>query len=397
MQPNFENIQYLVGNEHILRNIDNTAAMPVFYEGVISFLDALSKKILKDNEARQYPDLIAFAFWIRKGSLSPMSEKYNDGKLRIGRGVVFHITPSNIPVQFAVSMVYALISGNASIIRISDRDFKQTDIICLKIKELLDASYECLKNQLCIIRYPHDKEITGFFSNLCDVRMIWGGDNTINAVRRNFVNPRCIDLGFSDRYSICVINSDDYLDKDSQIIAEDFYNDTFFNDQNACSSPCLVVWTGKRIKEAKNCFWGALDEMVKKKYNLDPIMSSEKLLKTAICAAAHPEIEQIKKDNYIVRIELPKLYDDIIDYRGNCGYFFEYETSTLEDLIPLFKKKCQTVIYIGNIENELNSLVLNNGVRGVDRIVPVGHGTDISLVWDGLDLPDILSRRVSNQ
>lgn len=396
MQPNFEKIRYLVGNENILRNISNTVAMPIFYEEVISFLDSLSKKLLKDKEARKYPDLIAFAFWIRKESLLSMAEKYNDGKSRIGRGVVFHITPSNIPVQFAVSMVYALIAGDASVIRVSDREFEQADIICLKMKELLDSTYECLKNHLCIVRYPHDDEITGFFSMLCDVRMIWGGDNTINAVRKNTVNPRCIDLGFADRYSLCVIDSDAYLDKDSRVIAEDFYNDTFFNDQNACSSPCLVVWTGKRTQEAKSRFWDTLNEIVKQKYNLDPIMSSEKLLKTAVCAAVHPEIEQIKRDNYIVRIEIPELYDDVIDYRGNCGYFFEYETSNLDDLLPLFTKKCQTVVYVGNLENELHRLVLNNGVRGVDRIVPVGHGTDISLVWDGLDLPDILSRRVGN-
>ena len=38
---------------------------------------------------------------------------------------------------------------------------------------------------------------------------------------------------------------------------------------------------------------------------------------------------------------------------------------------------------------------LENGLTGVDRIVPVGHTMDFALTWDGYDLIQTLSRKIS--
>ena len=42
---------------------------------------------------------------------------------RIGRGVTYHIAPSNVPVNFAVSMTSALLAGKACVIRVSNTSF----------------------------------------------------------------------------------------------------------------------------------------------------------------------------------------------------------------------------------------------------------------------------------
>lgn len=396
MQQTFSSIQYLVGDRDILERMESVQVLPLFSERVLDFLDCLSKRLMGSSKAKKYPDVIAFAFWIRRASLYKASVPYQDGSQRIGRGVAFHIAPSNIPVQFAVSMTYALTAGNASVIRISDKRFEQVDIICEAVRFVIEDGYSDMKPYICIVRYAHNDEITQTLTNLCDIRMIWGGNRTIAAVRKAAIRERCLDLGFADRYSIAVIDSDDYLEKDSELLAADFYNDTYFSDQNACSSPRLVIWTGNSIAKAKEIFWDALEKVIHQKYTLDPISGSEKLLKTAVCAAAHPGIKEIRKDNLLVRVELPLLYDDIMDFKGNCGYFFECSVDQLERLVPIMKKDCQTVTYIGEIEEELRQIINENGVRGVDRIVPVGHAADIAFVWDGLDLPDILSRRIGN-
>lgn len=396
MRQVFEQIRYLVGNREILEGMENVRVLPLFSDKALDFLDSLSKTLMHSNEAKKYPDVIAYAFWIRREYLEKVSVPYKAGNQKMGRGTAFQIAPSNIPVQFAVSMTYALTAGNASVIRVSDKHFEQVDIICGAIRAVLEGIHPEMTPYICVIRYDHNAEITQELTDICDVRMIWGGNRTIETVRKASISARCIDLGFADRYSIAVIDADDYLKEDAHSVANGFYNDTYFSDQNACSSPRLVIWTGDRISEAKEVFWNALGEIVSKKYAMDPICSSEKLLKTAICAAKYPGIREVKSDNLLVRVELPSLYDDIMDLKGNCGYFFECSVGSLREIVQLMKKDCQTIAYAGQIEEKLRRIIADNGVKGVDRIVPVGHAADIAFVWDGLDLPDILSRQVGN-
>ena len=351
---------------------------------------------MHDCEAKKFPDVISYAFWIRKGHMCLARDSYKSNTQRIGRGVAFQIAPSNIPVQFAVSMTYALLAGNASIVRVSCKKFEQTHLICEHIQNLLNTTHTYMKDYFCVIRYGHDEEITQALSDICDVRMIWGGNSSIAAIRKTSVPARCIDLGFADRYSIAIFDSDSLLKKNISNFVNDFYNDTYFVDQNACSSPRMVIWIGNKIEEARTVFWNELEKIVHEKYNLEPISSSDKLLNTTLFSASHPKSKQIKNDNYIVRMEVSELKDDIMDYKGNSGYFFEYIANSLEEIVPLMKKECQTIIYSGDIESKLRKIINKYGVRGVDRIVPVEHGTDISFVWDGLDLPNILSRQIGN-
>ena len=47
-------------------------------------------------------------------------------------------------------------------------------------------------------------------------------------------------------------------------------------DQNACSSPHLIVWLGKKKQKAKNQFWESLDTHVRKNYNLSSVSAVDK-------------------------------------------------------------------------------------------------------------------------
>ena len=396
MQQAFKDIQYLVGDEEILNEASITPTLPIFHDRVLEFLDCLSKNLMHDNVARMYPDVIAYAFWIRRGQMDLAKKKYVDDMYRIGRGVAFQIAPSNIPVQFAVSMTYSLISGNVSLIRISDKEFEQVNIICRIINKLLETSYADIRKYICVIRYGHNDDITKALSNFSDVRMIWGGDGTIDAIRKFPIPTRCIDLGFADRYSIAIIDSSELVLKDIDIIINDFYNDTYFVDQNACSSPRLIIWMGNDIPRAKELFWSALNTLVKKKYKMDPICSSEKLLNIAVFSSGHSNAYVIKDNNLLVRIGINELYSDIMKYKGNCGYFYEYEAENIEEIVPILTKECQTITYLGNLEDKIRSIVIRNGVKGGDRIVPIGHAADISMVWDGIDLPNYLSRQIGD-
>ena len=100
-------------------------------------------------------------------------------------------------------------------------------------------------------------------------------------------------------------------------------------------------------------------------------------------------------DNRIVRAALPRLTEDVDEYRCHGGFFLEYAAETLDDLIPVVKRKYQTLSCLGLEPAALRQFVLDNGLPGIDRITPLGHTMDFDLIWDGYDLIRTLSRRIA--
>ena len=96
-----DKITFLVGNKNILLNSSSIPAFPAFSECVVSFLSDLSRELLSIKNIRQHQDVLSYAYWIRKASIEREKQNY-DIEHRIGRGVAFHIAPSNVPVNFAV-------------------------------------------------------------------------------------------------------------------------------------------------------------------------------------------------------------------------------------------------------------------------------------------------------
>lgn len=100
-----------------------------FSDGVIEFLNALSSVLLKDHRSRMFPDVITFAFFCRRANLIALKERYMQDEQRLGRGILFHIAPSNVPINFGYSLVAGLLAGNANVVRVSGKQFTQVDLI----------------------------------------------------------------------------------------------------------------------------------------------------------------------------------------------------------------------------------------------------------------------------
>ena len=206
------------------------------------FLNEVSQRLMGDDEARRYPDVITFAFFCRRASLQAMKKDY-EGKLggRLGRGVTFHIAPSNVPINFAYSLVAGLLAGNRCIVRASSKDFPQTGIVCRALKAAAGTGgFKEMEDIISVVTYGHEAGITDALSAFADVRVIWGGDTTVAEIRKSPLAPRAFDVTFADRYSLAVISAGYVLAQDAASmgrIAQGFYNDTYLYDQNACSSP----------------------------------------------------------------------------------------------------------------------------------------------------------------
>ncbi|WP_026653798.1 acyl-CoA reductase [Butyrivibrio proteoclasticus] len=391
-----DKVTFLTGSADDVMNLPEIRALSPFDDNVMVFLNDVSRELMGNKEVKAYPDVVTFAFWIRKGSLLKLKERFKDkDQMRLGKGIAFHIAPSNVPVNFAYSLAAGLILGNANVVRVPSRDFAQVKMITDAFNKALEQ-HESLKSYLLCVRYERDSEINDLFCAISDMRIVWGGDQTISELRKSPLPPRSGEITFADRYSLAVIDSDSYMTiEDKARVAEDFYNDTFLTDQNACTSPRIVVWTGKQINEAKKIFWSEEHKLVEKKYTFQPIQAVNKLTQVYIASTAMNGVKvENHEDNLIVRISVSEINENLMDYRDNSGYFYEYDCKDIMELISLCNdKRCQTIGYIGD-RNMFVPLILS-GVKGIDRVVPVGKTMDFDLIWDGYNLPAMLTRTVA--
>jgi hypothetical protein len=386
---------------YVLSSPDKFAASALlpFDDKVRRFLALLSEHLVADEQTRSMPDVMAFAWWCRRANIERLTGRYNDGILRIGRGLAFHVTPANVPVNFAFSWAFSLLAGNANIVRLPTRDFLQIPYLLRHISETIeDKLFAEIRSMNVFVTYGHEEIITQRFSAIADVRILWGGDAAIQTIRKAPTPARSVDVCFADRYSFCVLGASQVLrldDDELRRLAVRFFNDAFLLDQNACSSPRLVVWLGDEpdASRAGERFWAALHTQVEGRYELAPISSVDKF--TQSCRDAI-ELDCVTKvqggDNRIYRLRLDSLTGDISDRRCACGYFYEYTTNNMGDLAPIITSAYQTLTYFGVTTEELSSFVRKNRIPGIDRIVPVGEAMDIGLVWDGYDLIHTLSR-----
>lgn len=397
MPANSDTVGSIFMEKPDFENIRRTRPRIPFDGTICALLSAVSQVLLKDLSAKDYPDVATFAFWCRKANLERMKKAYST-EVRIGRGAIFHITPSNVPVNFAYSLAAGLLSGNTNIVRVPTKEFPQVDMISNAFKKMGEsAKFRELSPFITLLRYERNDEINKYLSSICDVRIIWGGDNAISDIRRASLNPRSFDITFADRYSICLINADEYLkDNYPDKIAQDFYNDTYLFDQNACTAPHLVVWIGadNDVEAAKRIFWEELHKIVFQKYTIQPVQAVDKLTMFYRTAVEMDAKRVPMSDNLIVRVRMESLQKGIENYRCQGGYFVEYTTNDPEDIVPIINRKYQTLSYYGFKGQTLREFIINNRLCGIDRIVKIGHTMDFSLYWDGYDLVRILTRQI---
>ena len=124
-------IKIIVGNFNL-----NDGPNDVFDKDTVLFLNEISREVLNSSICKKFPDLVSFGFWCRRSNIRKIFNNYSFFKNRMGRGTVLHITPSNVPTNFAYSMVFGLLSGNNNIIRLPSKNFIQVEVLCNILKKL---------------------------------------------------------------------------------------------------------------------------------------------------------------------------------------------------------------------------------------------------------------------
>ena len=390
-------ISFLIGKSNQVSN----APVMVFDESRTKFLSDLSRELLSNSSIRQYPDVATFAFWCRSSNLNKIIKNHRTSRLRVGLGMVYHNSPSNVPVNFAFSLTFGLLSGNTNVVRLSSKESDSALIILNVISELLSTKkYSEIRKSISIIRFDRDDEVNKFWMSVADGRVIWGGDETVSKMRSFQCKPRSREIVFPDRFSLCVINANKIVkvsESDLKNICQNLFNDVYIMDQNACTSPQLFNWVGNdsTIKKAKDRLWPEFSKYIRQIHSLEPIQYMNKYVDACRNALSNDNVKSVKHENNLLfNIELSHFNDKQQDQRGYFGTIHEISIKNLNELAAIIDDRCQTLTYFGFDNKELKNFIVSNQLHGIDRIVPIGRSLDMDVIWDGYDIINHLSRTI---
>lgn len=382
--------------------------LPPFAPETLAFLTALHRRLLSDPEARRFPDLQALGFWLRPAALARLEVGFwagmPAGVVAVPRGLALHLPPANVNTMLIYSWLPALLTGNRSLIRVSERGGEAAALLLRLVTETLAAPEAArLAAANLFVRYPHDNAVTAALSQAADVRLLWGGDATIAHLRALPVAPHGLDLAFPDRVSWAALAAAAYLALDEggrQQQAEALANDLFWYGQQACASPRLLLWCGaeRAISEAAADLYPRL--AARAPAIAGPPGPAERLERLTVWHRAALELPVAALCHYgdgiltVARLERFGAAECPALERLEAGLLVEARLEALEDCLPAVSRRVQTLACFGFAPETLAAFARRLNGRGIDRMVSLGQALSFSVQWDGIDLLRSLVRLV---
>lgn len=377
-----------------------------FHPSRIDFSDAVSRAIFHDPRSRAFPEMLAVAFWLRRAAVARLADRFaaleTAGSLRAPRGLAFHLPPTNVDTLFVYSLMASFLVGNLNVVRVSrSRPTEQVALLCEVLRAVLtEDRFAEFSDELAVVSYAHEAEPTAAVSKEADVRLLWGGDETIDRLRPVPISAGAHDLTFGDRFSFAVLRPDAVLEADHEsryTVAERLFNDAYWFDQLACSSPRLLVWVGghAEVDTARQVLFTELARVVAVKgYRLEPGAAIAKLtfMYGALIDRPIESVYQVGNELFVLSLKHLAAFDRT---HPGAGLFFEARVNALSDLVTFVRRKDQTLTAYGFSTEELTTFAQSLHGRGIDRIVPFGEALSFGTFWDGYDLLAELTRTIT--
>ncbi|HEY0953582.1 MAG TPA: acyl-CoA reductase [Roseateles sp.] len=380
--------------------------LPVFGELQLAFAAALSRALTQSPEARAHAELVALGFWLRPAHLRTLVEaqraRAEGGGWLQPRGLCFHVAPGNVDTIFVYSWMLSLLCGNRSVVRLSSRDSEQTRcLLGVLARQLALPEWQEIARRVLVLRYGHDDAISGRLSAACDIRIVWGGDNAVRALRALPLPTTATELCFPDKFSLAVLDVAAVAALDDTALAQlaqRFTADAYSFGQMACSSPRLVLWHGEAAaaRAGAERFWAAVAQRVAGfAHGLEAADAMNKRVAVDLLAMAQPGVQVLPTTRSVLQrvwLDAPAVLPE-----AHCGggLFHEASFEQFGQLAPLWSRRVQTVSQFGLGAERWQAWLAAQPVAGIDRIVPVGRALDFDPVWDGQDLWAAFTRRIA--
>ena len=363
---------------------------------VVDFLSRFSRRLLRPAIARRHPELGSVGYFLRNAELSrTINRMSRTDALVFPRGNVFHIAPANVDALYVYSWALSALAGNHNVVRISGRSGPATEAILDALDATLTDADPIIGRTQRVVTYGRDDTVTAALSQWCDLRVIWGGDAAVEAIRRHPLRPSARDLTFPDRTSWAALSTAGWRAADPgtrRLAVAGCANDAYWYDQAACSSPRTVFLVGDDPEDVRGEFLTLLLEVVEQRgWTVDAAMAVEKRVNAYTLAANGTVTAYDFLDNAVTALTLSGPAEPPRLWLGTGAFPFATVGSLL-DLVPVMSRKDQTLSHFGFAPAELHAFATALNGRGVDRIVPFGSALTFSSIWDGYDLPREFTR-----
>ncbi|WP_143871751.1 acyl-CoA reductase [Catenovulum sediminis] len=359
---------------------------------IVDAVNGLSAFILKQPSLKAYPEIIALAFWFRGAHLKQLqqqglqaSDKNGNGKIA---GKVFHIAPANVDTVFLYSALLSVLCGNQNIVRVSGRSGEVTHILIEIIKLYAESELgKTLARYLSIVEYSAQlNNVTAQLSRWCDLRVVWGGDTTIELI--SAIEPDTKQLSFPDRYSIALLTLPE--SNSIEATAQNFLTDILPFNQQACSSPKAIYWLNVDENKQQD-FWQSVQQLLPKNKNQltmsnkveQHILLQKLAVSHGIELAQHSgkSFAKIQSVGPLGHCKVKNLTAEmLIEHSGN-GLVLEMQIETPQQIEN--NDKLQSLLLDVEVKDvEVKECALNLGKRQAQ----LGKALEFDVYWDGINL-----------
>jgi len=342
----------------------------------IEFLTDLSKELLAGDYR---PELKALGFWLRKTQLVKWKKQNRNENLalRAPVGRVFIVSPSNVEGLFAYNWALSYLMGNQTVVRLSERISDDQKAFFYLLSRINDRT-SGLSSQ-AFISYDRNSDWTEKLSNWCQLRILWGSNETIESIRQIPLHAQAEEWVFPDRYSVAVLRITQADRMNVPRLAQDFARDIGTFHQQACASPKWVIWH-ETEQSLQDYFWQAVDS-----YLNDTFMPNEVIVSSQYLCSLGAKL--IHQGNLAV-VECKKIIGRSQTLIGIVG---QTSLNRLSDCMTLLPTELQSVACYGlSIEDKVKLTSISN----VRQFSILGQSLDFNLIWDGTNILRLLSREV---
>lgn len=383
-------------------------------DDIFELLGKLGKELVRDPTMSTVEGASYMSLWLRRDNLErlcsadlsrrEMLDRFCEVRPGVEmraqpRGVSCHWLPNNVPTLSFFSLMMAVLTKNASMLKVSEVNRGVLSTVLRRLAQLSVVrngrviSGSTIVDAVCMISFDSsDREVNEMMSLAADIKVVWGGSEAVRGVAALPQKDTCDLLVFGPKYSLAVFDQEYLAREDLDAALRQLAMDVALFDQTACSSPQVVV-----LEKGK----------VSARQFAERMAASMEGLPRRLLGARRPEARCLDIINARGRYLLSEDRDLIaprdlawtvlIDnedglpepVQGKC--LFVREAENLEDVAGWLTRKVQTVALCIGDKDKRESFVDRASYAGVDRFVLPGGMNDFTSPWDGM-LP--LSRMV---